>query len=140
MTVTTAPHDAPAAPDQPEPEQPDAGGRGRLDIRQRAVEKIIAAAAGEVDGVGGSVHRVLGQALGSADAKSRPQATATVAGDLVTAELSMSVLWPTPVPQTAGLVRERVTARLDRLARLRLGHLDITVTALPLRAARRRLD
>jgi uncharacterized alkaline shock family protein YloU len=117
----------------------DAADRGRLDIRTRAVEQIITAAAGEVDAVGGSVHRVLGQALGSADPDARPRAKATVAGTLVTGELSMSLPWGTPVPQAAKQVREHVAHRLDELARFRLGHLDITVTALPARTLRRRV-
>jgi uncharacterized alkaline shock family protein YloU len=114
--------------------------RGRLDVHPRAVERIVAAAAGEVSGVGGSVHRVLGQALGSADLDSRPRAKVTVAGHLVTAEVSMSVAWPESVPDVAGRVRDRVALRLERLAGLRLGYVDVTVTALPQRGYRRRVE
>jgi uncharacterized alkaline shock family protein YloU len=122
------------------PAPADAAVRGRLDVSPRAVERIVAAAAGEVHGVGGSVHRVLGQALGSADPDSRPRAKVTVAGELVTAEVSMSVAWPEPVPEVAGRVRDRVALRLDRLAGLRLGYVDVTVTALPRHGYRRRVE
>jgi uncharacterized alkaline shock family protein YloU len=114
--------------------------RGRLELSERAVGRLVAAAAAEVDGVGGAVSRVLGQALGSADADARPRATVTRAGDLVTAEVSLSVVWPAPVPEVAARVRERVGEQLSRLAGLRLSHIDITITALTSRAARRRVS
>jgi uncharacterized alkaline shock family protein YloU len=113
--------------------------RGRLEIRPRAVERIITAAAGEVAGVGSSVHRVLGQALGSADPEARPRVKALVAGDLVTAELSMSAPWGEPLARTAAAVRGRVAERLQDLAGMRLGHVDITVTALTSGTSRRRV-
>lgn len=117
----------------------DAAERGRLEIRTRAVERIAAAAAAEIGPTGGAVTRVLGQALGSADQQGRPSVTATVAGDLVTLEMSLSVPWPSPVREVADLVRSRVGQRLHDLAGLRLGHADITVTALPTGRARRRV-
>lgn len=114
--------------------------RGRLVISPRAVQRIAAAAAAEVDAAGGSVSRVFGQALGSADPDARPQVKATVSGDLVTAEVSMSVPWPCPVSDVADRVRQRVQQQLQTLAGLRVGHVDITVTALPQGRRRRRVD
>ena len=109
-------------------------------ISPRAVQRIVAAAAAEVDAAGGSASRVFGQALRSADPDARPQVKATVSGDLVTAEVSMSVPWPCPVSDVADRVRERIQLQLHTLAALRVGHVDIIVTALPQGRRRRRVD
>lgn len=115
--------------------------RGQLELRERAVEKLVAAAAAEVDDVAGPVSRVLGQQLGSADLDGRPSADVTIAGDLVTASVSLSVRWPASVPDVADAVRHRVSERLSALADLRVGHVDVVVTALPVdRRRRRRVD
>ncbi len=127
-------------PAPPAPGAVPAGERGRLVISQRAVESIVAAAAAEVDAAGGSVSRVFGQTLRSANPDARPQAKASVSGDLVTAEVSMSVPWPCPVSDVADRVRWQVQHQLYALAALRIGHVDITVTALPQGRRRRRVD
>lgn len=115
---------------------PPAGGtppeqRGRTELRERAVERLVVAAAGSVPEVGGPATRVLGQTVGSADPESRPSADVTVAGDLVTADVRVSVRWPAPVAEVADAVRSRVEESLGRLADLRVGHVDVHVTALP---------
>jgi uncharacterized alkaline shock family protein YloU len=119
---------------------PEAAGRGRLELRPKAVESLATAAAAEVEAAGGPVTRVLGQALGRADPDARPRAHATVAGDVVTLELSLSVPWPSPVAEVADEVRRRIADRLQALAGLRLGHADITVTSLPSPRRRRRVQ
>lgn len=105
--------------------------RGRTELRERAVERLVVAAAGEVHGVAAPVTRVLGQALGSADLHGRPSADVRLAGDLVTCQVRLSVAWPAPVLDVAEQVRLRVADRLADLADLRVGHVDIVVTALP---------
>jgi uncharacterized alkaline shock family protein YloU len=117
-----------------------AGDRGRLEISPRAVQRLVAAAAAEVDAAGGSVSRVFGQTLGSANPDALPQVKATISGDLVTAEVSMSVPWPFPVSDVTDRVRKRVQKQLYALAALRVSHVDITVTALPQGRRRRRVD
>jgi uncharacterized alkaline shock family protein YloU len=114
-----------------DPAPVDAGDRGRLEVRRKAVERLVVHAAAEVDEVGGPVTRVLGQALGSADLDGRPRAAVTVTGDLVTVELSVSVVWPAPVVEVAQRLRSRVGERLSSLAAMRVGHVDVHVTALP---------
>jgi uncharacterized alkaline shock family protein YloU len=109
----------------------DPAGRGRLELRERAVERLVRLAAAEVPDVGGPVTRVLGQAVGSADLDGRPRADVVVTGDLVTALLSVSVVWPAPVLEVADRVRQRVGERLSTLAGLRVGHVDVRVTSLP---------
>lgn len=116
----------------------DAGERGRLEVRQKAVERLVVQAAAEVDDVGGPVTRVLGQALGSADLDGRPHADVTVTGDLVTVELSVSVVWPAPVIEVAERLRSRVCERVASLAAMRVGHVDVHVSALPPDRRRRR--
>lgn len=109
----------------------DVAERGRTELRERAVEKIVAAAASEVDGVAAPVTRVLGQTLGSADLDGRPAADVRLAGDLVTAEVRLSVHWPASLADVTDRVRVRIGERLNDVAGLRLGHVDITVTDLP---------
>lgn len=109
----------------------DPGLRGHLELRTRAVERLVAAAAAEVDEVGGSVSRLLGQQVGSADPGGRPQVAVTVAGDLVTVEVDLSVRWPSSVPEVADRLRDRIRERLAEQADLRVGHVDVNVTALP---------
>lgn len=126
---------------------PDAGhapdpvaDRGSLTVSDRAVARIIAASAAEVEGVGGPVTRLLGQSLGSADPDAVPKVSAVVSADLVTAQLQLSVRWPAPVLEVVDQVRARVQQQLAALADLRTGHLDIAVTALPVdRRSRRRV-
>lgn len=103
--------------------------RGRTEVRERAVERLVVAAAGSLPEVGGPATRVLGQTVGSHDPESRPSAEVTVAGDLVTAEVRISVRWPAPVTEVADAVRSRVEESLGRLADLRVGHVDVHVTA-----------
>ena len=119
----------------------DPGLRGHLELRTRAVERLVAAAAAEVDDVGGSVSRLLGQQVGSADLTAVPRVDVTVAGDLVTVQVDLSVRWPASVPEVADRLRERIRQRLGELADLRVGHVDVNVTALPTdRRHRRRVD
>lgn len=122
------------------PRDDDAGDRGRLDISRRAVERIVVAAAAEVGPAAAPVHRLLGQAVRGPDVEGRPTARVTVAGDLVTAELSMSTPWPSPVVDVADRVRQRVTERLASLAGMRVGHVDVIVTALSQGRPSRRVD
>lgn len=143
MSVLVEPADAAPAGTRDRPESRDhapgdAGGRGRLEVRKKAVEHLVVQAAAEVDDVGGPVTRVLGQALGSADLDGRPHADVTVTGDLVTVELSVSVVWPAPVAEVAERLRSRVRERLASLASMRVGHVDVHVTALPSDRRRRR--
>ncbi len=119
----------------------DPGTRGGLELRDRAVAKLVVAAAGEVQDVASPVPRVLRQALGSPDLDGQVKADVSVAGDLVTVRVSLSVRWPAPILEVAEAVRQSVTQRLAELAGLRVSHVDIRVTALPAdRRTRRRVQ
>lgn len=112
----------------------DAADRGRTEFTQKAVERLVMAAASEVPEVAGPVTRVLGQKLGSADLDGRPSGDVRLAGDVVTGEVHLSVRWPASLVDVADAVRARVHERLGGLAGLRVGHLDVLVTALPVDA------
>lgn len=133
MTVETG-TDPAAAPVAARPDGVDVADRGRTELTQQAVERLVMAAASEVPEVAGPVTRVLGQKLGSADLDGRPSVHVRLAGDLVTGEVHLSVRWPAPLVDVADRVRARVCDRLGDLAGLRVGHLDVLVTALPVDA------
>ncbi len=133
MTVVQDAPGAPAGNDDP-------GMRGALELRERAVARLVVAAASEVHDVAAPVSRVLGQALGGVDFDGRVKADVTVSGDVATVRVSLSVRWPAPIIEVAEAVRTRVTQRLSELAGLRVSHVDVQVTALPTdRRSRRRV-
>ena len=133
--MTTAPDTAqttlaervPAA----EPVLDDGSARGELELRDRAVARLVIMAAGEVDGVAGPVTRVLGQKLGSADLDGHVKAAVELSGQVATVTVRLSVLWPRSITEVADQVRHRVRQRLDELADLRVTHVDVQVTSLP---------
>lgn len=106
----------------------DPGERGSLELRSRAVERLVSAAAGEVDGTSGGVSRVLGrQVRGPAE---RPQVSAEVTGDLLTASIVLSLPWGVPLAPAAAAVRASVRDRVTATTGLRVGHLDVVVRSL----------
>lgn len=105
---------------------PDAG-PGRLTISDRTVERIAAAAIGEVDGVGGSAARVLGVAVGRDEAV---QVTAVVGARTTSLAVRLSVAYPAPVARTTEAARAHVVRRVEELTGLAVTRVDITVTAL----------
>ncbi|SDF85532.1 Asp23/Gls24 family envelope stress response protein [Klenkia brasiliensis] len=116
-----------SAPPLPDPEL-----RGRTTVADRAVERLAAAAAAEVDLATGSARRVLGLPVSDPD---RPRVTARVHGDEATVEVDLAVAWPAPVGQVARRVRARVAEQLADLAGLRAVRVDVRVTALPAQRA-----
>ncbi len=119
--------------------EPDPAERGELEVRPRAVERLVVMAAAEVDGVAGPVTRVLGQQLGAAELDGRVKAAVELSGQVATVTVRLSVLWPRPIAEVADQVRQRVRQRLDELVGLRVAHVDVQVTSLPTdrRAGRR---
>ncbi len=68
-----------------------AGERGSLSIDDTVVEKVAAAAAGEIDGVGGAARRVLGVPTGSDDGDGRPWVSARVTGRTAALDVRLTV-------------------------------------------------
>lgn len=113
--------DPPAAPTDP------AGNRGTMTIADRAVEKIAAIAAGEVERASGIPRRLLGTTFGRPNTSTRPRASAKVEEKTVSLKVSVSVEYPAPVRDVAAEVRERVARRVYELTGLKVTEIDITV-------------
>jgi len=103
----------------------DPAHRGRLVVHDRVVERIATAAACEVDGVvrsGGTLDGVVGRRY--------PRAEARTAGSRTRVDLTVAVVWPTPLPRALGEVREHVRDRLRALAGLEADAVDVVAATL----------
>ncbi|NYD20516.1 Asp23/Gls24 family envelope stress response protein [Kineococcus aurantiacus] len=123
-----------------DPQRDEMGSRGTLELKDRAVERIVQAAAGEVPGVAGphdDTSRV-GNALG----RSNPRVDCQVAGRRVRAEVHLTTLWPQPAARVAAAVRDHVADRLRTLADLEVDSVEVHVTKVvrPTTAGRRRVQ
>ena len=144
MTPSITPAMIPATLDSLDEEDAgpgDAAHRGALEFKVKAIQRLVAAAAAEVDRVGGPRSRHLGQEWGRVDTDRQVKASVTVAGDVVTAAVSLTVLWPEPIFEVADQVRARVRDRVAELTGLRVSYVDVHITALPAgRRARRHVE
>jgi len=106
----------------------DPGERGSLIIRDRAVQRIAAAAALAVPGVvpAGQSTNSLNAALGRA----YPRVGCDVAGGRVRAEVEIVGRWPTSAPELGAQVRQAVTDQLRALAGLRVDAVDVTIAKI----------
>ncbi|WP_299037833.1 Asp23/Gls24 family envelope stress response protein [uncultured Pseudokineococcus sp.] len=104
----------------------DVGGpaeRGSLQIADRALSKIVTAAAREVDGVAPSGSQALGGLLGSG----YPSVELESAGSRVRVQVDVATLWPHPAARVAADVRSAVARRLDELAAVHADSVAVTV-------------
>lgn len=113
-TTTVAP--APAAP------AAEAGDRGALTIADKVVEKLMLAAAAEVEGVDTATKS---GALGRT-----ARATVRRTGDQVEADLQTAVRYPHGLAATADAARDRIRTRLDEFTGLTVSRVDVTVSVL----------
>ncbi len=104
--------------------------RGALTIEPRAVERIAAAAATEVDHIGGAARRVLSVAIGEDAAAQRPRVDAVVDGDSVGLAVTCSVAYPQPVATATDRLRAHLVERVTTLTGLTPRSVRITVAAL----------
>lgn len=120
MADTGAAAEAPALAD-------DAGERGSLTVRDRAVERLVIAAALDCDGVdrrSTGVDRITGREL--------PRADVVVSGDHVRAAVAVAVEWRRPLAETSSAVAQRVTHALATMSGLVVDGVDVHVaTVLP---------
>lgn len=114
---------------------PAAADRGHLEIADQVVEKIAAAALGEVDQIGGVARRVLGVPLGSEDPDRAARVSAAVNGSVVTLDVRATVAYPAPVAATTERARAYLVDRIGELTGLDARQVDITVTALTIAIA-----
>lgn len=101
---------------------PDPGERGSLQLRDRAVVRIVEAAVLEVDGVlrhAETLDRVTGRQL--------PRVDVVVAGNRARASVEVATRWPTPLAEVAARTREGVTRALSHLAGLTVDAVDVHV-------------
>lgn len=103
----------------------DPGGRGRLVITDRAVQRIAEAATLSVPGVAPAAQTssTLTVALG----RGYPRVDCDVAGGRVRADIEIAGRWPVSAPELGAQVRAAVTDQLTRLAGLRVDAVDITI-------------
>ncbi|SFA77078.1 Uncharacterized conserved protein YloU, alkaline shock protein (Asp23) family [Amycolatopsis marina] len=87
--------------------------RGRTTVEERAVERIVAHAVSEVDGIAGSAR-----------------ASARLDGETTTLEVRLSVTYPASVTATTERAREHVVRRATELTGLRVSRVDIVVAGL----------
>lgn len=89
------------------------------------VETISCAAATEIDGVqrsGGSLEGVVGRRY--------PKADARTAGSRTRIGIEVAVLWPSPLSQLLGQVRERVRTRVVDLTGLDVDAVDVVAARI----------
>lgn len=105
----------------------DPGERGDLIIDDRVVERISAQAALEVPDVYGLPRR---RRDGEPVRTNPPKARARVTDDQAAVRLQVAVRWPAGVRTVTEALRARVRQRVSELTGLRVGTLDVTVSAL----------
>lgn len=104
--------------------------RGRTTIEDRVIEAMAARITAEEPAVGGAARRVLGVAVTGEDAEHAPRVEATVAGEVVSLRVRLSVTYPQPVHTVTDRVRHRLIDRLTELTGKRIEMVDIVVAAL----------
>ncbi|WP_435159618.1 Asp23/Gls24 family envelope stress response protein [Amycolatopsis sacchari] len=104
--------------------------RGRTDIATRAVERLAAYAATEIESVGGSARQVLGVTVGAEDQDRAAAVQAKVDGATAELDVRLSIAYPKPVAATCEEVRSHLVRRVGELTGLAVSRVDITVTAL----------
>jgi uncharacterized alkaline shock family protein YloU len=131
------------APTADLPTAPLVTSRGETIITPAVVEKIATRAASEVDGVGGVVETGLSRLLPwTVGAPAPARASAEVAAETVTVDLTVNVVYPQSVAAVTNKVRAEVTRRLAELCGLQATEVNIAVPALvaPPRSGRRRVE
>ncbi|TDD51508.1 Asp23/Gls24 family envelope stress response protein [Kribbella antibiotica] len=97
------------------------GDRGRLEIAQRAVERIVEITARRHPAVSRQ-SAVLRRGL--------PKARAVVAGQRVRVSLETAITWPHPLAETAADLREAITSAVEDLTGLGVDRADVTITTV----------
>ncbi|MGH3904656.1 MAG: Asp23/Gls24 family envelope stress response protein [Pseudonocardiaceae bacterium] len=104
--------------------------RGRTTIAERAIEAMAARIISDEPGVGGVGRRVLGVAVAGADGDRAPRVEATVAGEVASLRVRLSVTYPEPVHTVTDRLRRRLIDRVGELTGKQIGMVEIIVDAL----------
>ena len=104
----------------------DAGNRGSLEIKHKAVERLAVLAARSTDAVADRQPglRVLG-------GRDLPRADVTINGSRVRAQVAVAVTWPSPLAKVAANVRAAVARDLSELGSYTVDRVDVTVQCVP---------
>ncbi len=97
------------------------GDRGRLEIAQRAVERIVEITARRHPAVSRQAG-VLGRGL--------PKVHAVVAGQRVRLHLETAITWPHPLAATAADLRQAITVAVEDLTGLGVDRADVVITTV----------
>ena len=108
---------------------------GRIEVSNRAVEKVAALAAVEIADAGGAAARMLGRALPGAGhlgirgsgLDSLPKVSADVDGELGFLDVELAVRWPASVGQVTERVRQHLFVRVGELVGLQIREVNINV-------------
>jgi len=124
--ATTVAEVAPVGRQQLDP----AEDRGQTTIQDRVIEAMATRIASEEAGVGGAARRFLGVTVTGEDADRAPRVDATVAGEVVSLRVRLSLTYPAPVHTKTDQVRRRLIDRIGALTGKQVGVVDIVITAL----------
>ena len=113
--------------------------RGRTTIDRQVIEAVAARIAGDERGVGGAARHVLGLAVIGERASQSPRVEATVAGEVVSLRIRLSVTYPDPVHEVTDRIRRRLVERVWELTGKHVGMVDVIVAALHRPASPRRV-
>ncbi|WP_433802181.1 Asp23/Gls24 family envelope stress response protein [Actinomycetospora sp. CA-084318] len=100
----------------------EAGDRGELTIADKVVEKLVLAAAAEVDGIDTTSR--------SGTLARSARASVQRSGEQVEATLQTAVRYPHGLAATTDAARDRIRTRLDEYTGLTVSRIDVTVTVL----------
>jgi uncharacterized alkaline shock family protein YloU len=127
MTLQAERAPAPPAPAQAQRNsEPDIEHRGRLDIAEAVVRKVVEYAADLTPGTARTTRRVAGVGVGERGASAR----ITTHDDQVEVRLDVALHYPADVRDTVRGLREHVTAEVARVTGFRVRSMDVTVSAL----------
>lgn len=104
---------------------PDSGDAGRLEIRERAVQSIVVAAALTSPDV--YRHR---SGPGKLAGRALPRATVAVAGERVCADVEIAVGWGRPLSDVAAATRAHVRDALESVSGLAVDRVTVHVGAV----------
>ncbi len=104
----------------------DPAERGRLEISDTVVRKIVEHATDQVPGTVRSARRVAGVGLG----ESGSSAKVAVGDELMDVRLELALRYPAPIGDVVARVRERVGEEITRITGLRVRTFDVTVSGL----------
>ena len=118
--------------DQPQPDSPLVGERGRTTIGDSIVSRIAGMAAQEVEGVymGGSAARAASGILGSiTGSESQTRGVSAEVGTVETAiDLTMGIEYGRDILPTVDEVRRRISDRVQNTTGLRVTELNVTIS------------